>query len=343
MATIITNRGKKKTTYSVQIRVKGAKPIHATFDRRRDATDFAKKTEADIRAGRYGTRSESMRHTFSDLLDRYFKSYEVPRDQAAILEWWRTEIGHQALANVTPPLLSAVRDKLAKEKNSKGRARSPSTVNRYFAYMSAVFGKAKKEWHLIEQNPFSSIKKLREPQGRVRFLSDSERDKLLAACKDSSEPHLYEFVVLALQSGARAGELQGLDWSDIDFNRGVAILEHTKNRRRRTIPIRGLALELLRDRRGISGPVFHSADGRVPFDYSKPFREAVSGAGIENFRFHDCRHTAASALAQAGCSLLEIAELLGHQSLTVTQRYAHLTDKTVTDLGDKLDKLMFRS
>ena len=171
---------------------------------------------------------------------------------------------HKTLASVTPPTLSKVRDKLATQKNSRGRVRSRSTVNRYFAYMSAVFGTAKKEWHLIEQNPFSSIRKFREPQGRVRFLSDEERVHLLQASKASYEPHLYEFVVLALQSGARAGELQRLDWSDIDFNRGVAVLEHTKNGRRRTIPIRGLALDLLRDRRGISGPVFTNADGRPP-------------------------------------------------------------------------------
>lgn len=342
MATIITNRGKKKTTYSVQIRVRGAKPIHATFDRRRDATDFAKKTEADIKAGRYGVRSESMKNTVSDVLDRYFNSYDVPKDQQAILEWWRGEIGHKTLANVTPPLLSEVRDKLATEKNPKGRVRGPSTVNRYFAYMSAVFGKARKEWHLVEQNPFSSIKKFREPQGRVRFLSSEERVRLLEACQASSEHHLYEFVVIALQSGARAGELQRLDWSEIDFNRGIAVLEHTKNGRRRTIPVRGLALNLLRERRGITGAVFTNTDGRVPFDYSKAFRQAVKAAGISDFRFHDCRHSAASALAQSGCSLLEIAELLGHRSLSVTQRYAHLTDKTVTDLGDKLDQLMFK-
>ena len=157
MATIITNRGKKKTTYSVQIRVRGAKPIHATFDRRRDATDFAKRTEADIKAGRYGVRSESLNNTVSEVLDRYLKSFDVANDKRAILEWWRNEIGHKTLATVTPPLLSVVRDKLAKEKNSRGQVRGPSTINRYLAYMSAVFGKAKKEWHLVEQNPFSSI------------------------------------------------------------------------------------------------------------------------------------------------------------------------------------------
>ena len=71
MATIIANKGKKKTTYTVQIRMRGHQPIHATFDRRRDASDFAKKTEADIKAGRYGLRSESMKNTVNDMLDRY--------------------------------------------------------------------------------------------------------------------------------------------------------------------------------------------------------------------------------------------------------------------------------
>ena len=89
MATIITNRGKKKTTYSVQIRVRGAKPIHATFDRRIDATDFSKRTEADIKAGRYGVRSESLNTTVGEVLECYYKSFDVPNDQRAILEWSR--------------------------------------------------------------------------------------------------------------------------------------------------------------------------------------------------------------------------------------------------------------
>ena len=172
------------------------------------------------------------------------------------------------------------------------------------------------------------ISKLKEPKGRIRFLSDDERTALLTECKKT--PVLYELVVLALTTGARASEMLNLQWSDIDFQRGVATPRNTKNGETRLIAVSGHAMDLLKPRRGI-GMVFPSNTGKAVYEYSKPFKKAVDAAGIEDFRFHDLRHTAASYLAQAGKSLLEIMETLGHKSVAMASRYAHLTTKTVED------------
>ena len=342
MATIAKNVGKKKTTYSVSIRLRGHRPVFATFDRRTDAKAFARKTEADITAGRYGVTAESMRTTFGAMIDRYLSDVSIRASQANTLRWWKDQLGDKTLANVGPADIAALRDFLRQGTTKYKKQRAPATVNRYLAYLSTVYSRAIREYQIADTNPVRSVSKLKEPKGRIRYLSDVERKALLGACEASDEPHLHSFVVAALMTGARSGELIALDWPDIDFARGVARLENTKNGERRTIPIRGQAFELLKARRGIAGPVFVSRAGNRFTAYNKSFNLAKTEAGIVDFRFHDLRHTAASMLAQAGCSLPEIGHLLGHKSAQITMRYAHLCDKNVIDLGDKLDQLMFR-
>ena len=95
----------------------------------------------------------------------------------------------------------------------------------------------------------------------------------------------------------------------------------------------------LKQRRGI-GLVFASPTGKT-FEYSKRFNRALKAAAVENFKFHDCRHSAASYMAQNGMTLLEIAHVLGHKSVIMTQRYAHLCTETVTRAGDLLNKKLF--
>ena len=109
----------------------------------------------------------------------------------------------------------------------------------------------------------------KEPRGRVRFLSDEERDDLLAACRESKNPRLYPLVVLALSTGARRGELLSLRWGDLDWKRQVAVLLDTKNRERRALPITGHALEVLQGlakvRRIDSDLIFANPAGKATF------------------------------------------------------------------------------
>lgn len=337
----ITKRtGPNGTSYFVQIRIRGHQDVHATFGRLTDAKRYREKTIADIRAGRHGAASESARHTFGEVIDRYLSEVDIPNGQAGCLLWWSDQLADRTLASITPTDIAKLRDTLKSGTTKSKRQRAPATVNRYLAYLSIVYTRAIREWRITDVNPVKQVSKLKEPRGRVRFLKDDERDALLDACKSSDEAHLYSLVVLALTSGARAGELTGLDWIDIDFDRGTAILHDTKNGERRTIPVRGHALDLLKARRGI-GPVFISKAGTAPFPYNKPFVAAVEAAGIENFRFHDLRHCAASAMAQNGASPMQIAELLGHKTLAMVKRYSHLTTENVTDAGDFLSERMF--
>jgi integrase len=153
-------------------------------------------------------------------------------------------------------------------------------------------------------------------------------------------------VVLALATGMRQAELMGLKWQDVDLQRGVIILHETKNGERRRVPVAGLALELLKDhskiRRMGTGLLFPSErKPQQPIDLRKAFLNALKSAEIENFHWHDLRHCTASYLAMDGASLAEIAEVLGHKTLSMVKRYAHLSDGHVSNVVASMNRKIF--
>lgn len=343
-----------KTSYRVKIRLKSFPSQSATFERLTDAKRWVQQTESAIREGRHFKTSEAKRHTLAELIDRYCQNVlpnkpKSARDQMRQFEWWKTELGDHALADVTPALLAQCRDKLSNGITSHGKPRTPATVNRYMAALSVAFTTALKEWGWVDDNPMRKVTKPKEPRGRVRYLSDDERDRLLKVCKDSSNPYLYTVVVLALSTGMRLGEIMGLTWDAVDLNQGRAILHETKNGDRRAVAITGHALELLRELskvRRIDSKLLFPANKTTPqkpqkpMDLRSPWEAAVQKAEIEDFHFHDLRHSAASYLAMNGASLAEIAEVLGHKTLQMVMRYAHLSEghtaRVVASMNDKI-------
>ncbi|GAH98024.1 unnamed protein product, partial [marine sediment metagenome] len=112
----------------------------------------------------------------------------------------------------------------------------PATVNRDLALLKHMLNKAV-DWGYLKSNPIKRVKFLKEPPGRTRYLNDSERERLLDACKHSDSDMLYPVVLTALLTGMRKGELQGLTWDDVDFERREITLKRTKNNEVRVIPI----------------------------------------------------------------------------------------------------------
>jgi len=191
------------------------------------------------------------------------------------------------------------------------------------------------------------VSKSKEPRGRVRFLSDDERKALLTACQESTSAYLYPVVVLALSTGMRQGEILNLAWADVNLDKQYIILHETKNGERRRVPLSGLAhteiKKLSKIRRIDTSLLFPHATPRLknqPFDLRKPWDDALEKAEIKDFRFHDLRHSTASYLAMNGASLAEIAEVLGHKTLSMVKRYAHLseahTSKVVASMNAKI-------
>jgi len=320
-----------KPVYRVKIRRKGAPPLTATFHRLTDAKKWAQVTEGAVLEGRHFKTAEAKRHTLADLTDRYLREVLPRKSRSSIymqtlqLNWWKAQLGQRALADITPALLAEYREKLAQ---GEKQPRSNATVVRYMAALSHAFTIAVREWEWLEDSPMRKVSKPKEPRGRVRFLSDEERTRLLDACQVSHNPFLYTVVVLALATGARKGELLSLRWPDVDLKRGTLTFHQTKNGERRAVPLTGQALTLMQQhakvRRLNTQLVFPDATGTKPLSLRDAFEGAVVRAGISDFHFHDLRHTFASYLAMNGASLLEIAEALGHKTLAMVKRYAHL-------------------
>ncbi len=363
MASIIERKGVNGAiAYRVDIRLKGHPAQHATFERKTDAKKWAAQTEAAIREGRYFGTVEAKKHTLADLIDRYTqdvlpsKKTKTQGPQAQQLSWWKARIGSRTLADVTPALIAEQRDALrrepipstAKDQGKAGpeRTRSPATVNRYLAALSHCFTVAVKEYGWLESNPMMKVTKPKEPRGRVRFLDDDERDRFLTACRESSNGDLYPAVILALSTGARQQEILGLRWPQVDLNRRVATLNDTKNGETRVLPLAGSALELLRERSKVrrldTDLVFpgHTNPAK-PIDLRAPFEAALKRAEITDFHWHDLRHTAASYLAMNGASLAEIAEVLGHKTLSMVKRYSHLSEAHTAGVVERMNSRYF--
>ena len=334
-----------KPYYTAQVRLKGYPPQTATFKHKTKADNWVQDTESAIREGRHFKTVEAKKHTFADLVDRYIKAVlpnynaKEQAERKSKLLWWKDKIGVYLLADITPPLIVECRDAL-------GEIRSPATVVRYMAALSHAFTVAVNEWEWVQENPAKKVSRPTEPKGRVRWLDDAERTRLLSACKESSSPWLYPCVILALSSGMRLNELMGLKWQDVNLKDGFLILHETKNGETRRVPLAGLCLELLKEhakvRRLDTNLLFPSSkDAQKPIDLRSAFNYALERAEITNFHWHDLRHTTASYLAMNGATMAEIAEILGHKTLAMVKRYTHLSDGHVSNVVASMNAKIF--
>ena len=353
MATIQQLKQKDgKARYRAQVRLRGFPSQSAYFERKTDAKAWASDTEAAIRDGRHFPTHEAKRHTVADLVDRRLDWIQSKRpyafkQQSILLEWWKASIGKYALSRLTPALIAECRDKLLKENigtKEYPRQRVPSTANRFLAALSSACKDAVQEWQWLQENPVRRVSKEAESAGRIRYLSDDERKALLVACRKSPLTELYLIVLLTVTTGMRRGEVIGLRWSDVDFNRKTIVLHKTKTGERRSVPIVPTALKLLRKhekvRRADTDLLFPGPKD-LPIHFDAYWRDALADAGIEDFRFHDLRHTAASYLAMSGATIPEIAAVLGHKTLQMVKRYAHLSDQHVGAVIERMNKKYF--
>lgn len=339
-----------KVSYRALVRIKGCPPQSATFSSITKAREWASRTENKIKDGKYFSQIKSKKFLVSDMIDRYVrnelpKKPKVMQDWSGQLRWWKEKIGNYTLADITPSLLSKVRDVLSQEDSARGKPRSSSTINRYMTTLQCVFSIAIREWELLDVNPFLRIRKLKEPRGRVRYLNDKERIRLLKECKEIKNPYLYPVVLIAISTGARKMEILSLKWSEVDLQNGRVILEETKNGERRSLSLVKEVLEVIKrlyNKRESEVWLFPSKKNRdKPFDITRGWKRALKNAQIENFRFHDLRHTSASYLAMNGASMGEIADILGHKTLQMVKRYSHLSDAHKKSVIESMNKRIF--
>ena len=203
--------------------------------------------------------------------------------------------------------------------------RKPATANRDIATLSHMFTKAV-DWEMVNETTLKNIRKVKllpEENQRLRYLETEEYMTLIDCCA----AHLKPIVITALNTGMRKSEILKLKWNNVDLKNGFILLDKTKSGKRREIPINDTLRKTL-------GGIIRRIDVRYVFydpktgkhykNVQKSFESACRRAGINDFRFHDLRHTFASQLAMSGVDMLCLKEILGHASMKMTLRYAHL-------------------
>jgi integrase len=318
-----------RVSWGVRVRIQGYATLSKSFPTKLEAHRWASLTEA---AARGRTLAVCRDATLADLIDEF--SPKARRSTRALLRYWREALGGLRLRDVTPILVAKHRDLLLGAPTrsfgqKKLRPRSASTVLHYLCALSSAFRYVIRELHWCDANPIASISKPPPSKWRTRFLSDAERTALLREC--AGHPHLYAAVLLSVTTGIRAGELYRLTWDDLDEHDRWAVLPVTKNGDARGVPLTDQVLVAIR-----ALPRADSDSRVFPFDLTKAWRGAMNRAGISNFRWHDLRHSAASYLAKSGANSVEIATLLGHRTLGMVRRYAHLANHHTRSLVDRV-------
>ena len=275
--------------------------------------------------------------TFGEAIEQYLKAKARKRSLAfdkLYLNQFKAEFGARTpLMDITAARISTWKaDKLSAVCPRTGKPYAAASINRPLAALRHLLQLAHEEWGVLSAVPKMRLEK--EPQGRIRWLEPDEEVRLLAACAQSRNPELTKIVTIALETGLRKGEMLGLTWDRVDLSRGVIRLEQTESGKRREGPMRQVVYDTLASLPGPrEGQVFQTRSIRTAFE------NAVVEAKLEGFRLHDTRHHFASWFVMRGGNLQALKEILGHASLTMTQRYAHLSPDHLRSEVAKTERL----
>jgi integrase len=287
----------------------------------------------DLKADAYKRSREGIQHdrTWREAVLRYLnentykKTLQADRDNLKKLDPF---LGHLLLRQVSMdslwPFIQQRRDEGVTD----------ATINRALEVVRRIFHLARDEWCWLQR--FPKIRMLKEPKRRIRFLRHQEVDHLLEELPD----HMRPVVKFAVNTGCRMSEILNLEWSRVDFSRRVAWLDHgtTKNGDGRGIPLNKDAVLALRELVGQHQRWCFTFRGKPIKAIGSCWKRALKRAGIENFRFHDLRHTWASWHVMNGTSLQELMELGGWKSYEMVLRYAHLAPEHLSSAAARIEQ-----
>lgn len=340
MAAIQERIGKDgNKSFRVLIRRKGQPLQTMTFPNKTLAKQWATKVEAEILQGKVFKTSPAKQKTVAEMIDRYIenvlptKGISSQINQKLHLTWWKEKIGDLRLSELSRSIVIEKRDELAVatfRRHSKTKKYSPATVDRYVDALSSALTTAVYDWEWMNVHPLRGFQvKFNKDNARTRYLTNGEQVALWEACQQGFNPIIHDIILLAITTGMRKSEVRNLKWEHVKLENGWLYADATKNGEKRHVPLGAEGIAMLKRRhakRDSENPwVFPSAKKEQPFDFDTLFDKVVAKAGLEDFHFHDLRHTAASYLAMGGASLLELQKILGHKSLDMVLRYAHLS------------------
>ncbi len=343
---------------------------NGTKIRERIRVPFASKTEAKkwgferaahlVQFGKEKPEAETRVPTLAEFAPRFIKEYAIADNQKpSSVQAKRSNLrvhlipilGTKRLNEIGPAEVQHLKSTLLSEPIKRPRKdpkRSPKTVNNIVNTLTTLLGVAK-DWGIIESVP--KVKLLKSMQPEVDFYDFPEWERLVAAAKEL-DARAYLSVLLAGEAGLRVGEIVALEWGDIDFTRGVLRISRSeregdvtspKGGRAREVDLTARLAEALRSNRHLRGErVLWRDDGHPKVERPlivKWLERSQRKAGlVKALAIHKLRHTFCSHLAMRGAPLMAIKELAGHQQITTTMRYMHLSPSAKRDAIKLLEK-----
>ena len=336
---------KRGENYFIDYYYQGRRQREMVGSNRKLAEIVLKKRETEIVEGKHLDIKKNYKIKFEDFAEEFTRLHVVflkpstQKSNKSILKTLKSYFGGLYLYNIGPKdieMFKAERIKAVKKSNKALlKTLKPATINRNVALLKCMFNKAI-EWGKADKNPLKGMKPLKENNKRLRFLEKNEILKLIDCCS----PHLKPIVIVAVNSGMRTGEILNLKWNDVDYKRNLLYLIETKNNEKREIPLNDIVKKTLIKvlKHPDSAYIFCNKNGKPYESIKTSFHTAMKRAGIENFRFHDLRHTFASHLVMMGIDLRTVQELLGHKSFEMVLRYSHLSPSHKSKAVELLDK-----
>jgi integrase len=299
------------------------------------AINIYQQRKTEIRLGRFEPEDVKRKHVnllVSEIVEDFIKASEA-RNRKSIadirqrLSYWKTRLGDRPAKSIMNSDIEEARLDLASGRlpghrhKRKKAPRAIATVNRYLATLKSVFLLAI-ENEKVTKNPFRKVELQRENNARVRFLTEEEEARLLKVVSKAYQA----MICVAIHTGLRFSEQVRLRWEDLDFRQRILTVRDSKPGKSRHIPLNEVAYEILKAIPQMIGRpfVFYNEQGEQRRQLARQWTGWLKQAEIENFHWHDLRHTFASRLVMRGVDLYAVKNLLGHHSIEMTERYAHL-------------------
>ena len=358
MARIAKRKNKRGISYLATVRRKGFETVARTFDTKGEAIAWATGVEQDMKDQRYQNPRRAMNTSFGHALEKYLNT--ISQKKAINTHMLEKSAARRLLEHIgaETPLGSITATTAAQYRDARLQEVSAYPVRHELALLSHLFTKAKKEWGIPVENPVADIERPAPPRGRTRFLTDQEAAKLLESSRKARNYKFYYYILTLLHTGMRSSEAAGLHWSQVDLKNRVIYLPDTKNKDPRWVPLTKELTEELSSLKKISkgkdeNLVFLKDDqlktdrakARPGIKFREAFNAAKKRAGLPDIHMHDLRHTAASHLIMSGVDIRTLADILGHRTLQMVQRYTHLLHDhkliaidNIGSLGQKQDK-----
>jgi integrase len=317
---------KRNDKWQARVQRSGQSSIAKSFNTKADAIKWARNVESQLDLGMLAPKQSMPRMML--VLVRYLEEVTptkkgVKQERNRIRQLQKSKLADMTMDKITSEAIAQYRD-------TRLKTVSANTVRIELALISVVFEQCRKEWGFALTNPVRGIRIPKPGKPRQRRLEAGEEEALLAACRSSRAYYLHSFVVLAIETGMRFGELLGIRWEHINLNSQTIFLPDTKNGHPRTVPLSTRAVETISELpRAINGKLFNSGYQSIHNAFNLAVTKARgtqpdSNIFLKGLRFHDLRHEAVTRLFEKGLNPIEVGMVSGHKTLSMLQRYTHL-------------------